>query len=91
MAGPGGEIITEEYFNKNQNISKIIKEPNGDGTHPDFLINLNYKDILIEVKTVYCNEFNKDNKLSVKVNNATNSEGAVRTYLTEYKKYINNN
>ena len=91
FAGPGGEIITETYLNKMDNVCNIVKEPNGDGTHPDFLINLNNNDILLEIKTIYCNEFGKDNNLLIKVNNATNSEGAVRSYLNEYKKYIKNN
>lgn len=90
-AGDGGEIITEEYLNKIQNVYNVIKEPNGEGTHPDFQVNLNYKDILLEVKTIYCNEFSKDDKLLIKVNNATNSEGAVRQYLNEYKKYVYDN
>ena len=90
-AGDGGEIITEEYLNKIQNVYNVIKEPNGEGTHPDFQVNLNYKDILLEVKTIYCNEFSKDGKLLIKVNNATNSEGAVRQYLNEYKKYVYDN
>ena len=91
FAGQGGEIITEGYLNKIQNVYNVIKEPNGEGTHPDFLVNLNYKDILLEVKTIYCNEFSKDDKLLIKVNNATNSEGAVRQYLNEYKKYVYDN
>ena len=91
-AGNGGEILTKYLLNKFKDINNIIYEPNGEGTHPDFLINIqDVQDIFIEIKTILCNNVNKDNKLLIKVNNATNSEGAVRTYLNEYKKYVIDN
>ena len=87
FAGTGGEILSYNIFNKMQ-FNDIIHEPNGKGTHPDFLLKKDNEDIFTEIKTIYCNNLNNN---KIKVNNATNSEGAVRSYLNEYKKYVYNN
>jgi hypothetical protein len=89
IAGYQAEKVSKKYFNLlGIKDNEIIYEPNGENTHPDFLIKYKNNNINVEIKSVLCNEFTKNNQLNISVNNATNSKFYVQTYLDEYKKYV---
>ncbi len=74
-------IILEDH------ISMYVREPRGQQTAPDIFMKYKGESMFVEIKSVKC-EFDKNNNLLYKFNNATNNAATVSDEIHLYSNFI---